>query len=149
LTFVDLDGRWCFRSNYDRNGKDFQKVHKEQFGLHYIAYGSPPFSFSAFDTTNATSGNNTYGWGNIQVCVGGAWDGNALMFAHSNGDSYWSLIDLENLTPITPFSTVSIPGNFPSFVYLNDGTILMNNTNFVFYRSTDYGVTFDSVFFHW
>jgi len=113
----------------------------------YTAFGYPPVSFSAFDTTNATSGSNTYGWGNIQVCVGGDWDGNALMFAHSNGNSYWSLIDLVNLTPLTPFSTVSIPGNFPSFVYLNDGTILMNNTNFVFYRSTDYGVIFDSVFF--
>jgi hypothetical protein len=113
----------------------------------YVAFGAPPDNFSAFDTINATSGSSTYGWGNIQVCVGGAWDGNALMFAHSNGDSYWSLIDLENLTPITPFSTVSIPGNYPSFVYLNDGTILMNNTNFVFYRSTDYGVTFDSLFF--
>ena len=113
----------------------------------YTAFGAPPDNFSAFDTTNATSGSSTYGWGNIQVCVGGAWDGNALMFAHSNGDSYWSLIDLINLSPLTPFSTANIPGNFPSFVYLDDGTILMNNANFVFYRSTDYGVTFDSLFF--
>jgi hypothetical protein len=145
IALVDLDGDGAL--DPIMTGMARQNVGQRTVRFAYIAYGSAPENFSAFDTTNATSGNNTYGWGNIQVCVGGAWDGNALMFAHSNGDSYWSLIDLENLTPITPFSTVSIPGNFPSFVYLNDGTILMNNTNFVFYRSTDYGVTFDSVFF--
>ena len=145
IALVDLDGDGVL--DPIMTGMARQNIGQRTVRFAYTAFGYPPVSFSAFDTTNATSGSNTYGWGNLQVCVGGAWDGNALMFAHSNGDSYWSLIDLTNLTPLTPFSTVSIPGNFPSFVYLNDGTILMNNTNFVFYRSTDYGVTFDSLFF--
>lgn len=112
----------------------------------YSAFGATD-NFSAFDETNVTSGSNTYGWGNMQVCVGGALDGSVLMFSHSNGSAYHSVIDLTNLAPVTPFPTVAVPGNFPSFVYLSDGTILMDNTNFIFYASSDYGATFDSLFF--
>ncbi len=112
----------------------------------YIAFGAAPDNFSAFDETVGTSGSGTYGFGNMQVCVGGDLDGNALMFAHSNGNSWHSVIDLTNLVPVTPFPTVNIAGNFPSFVYLTDGTIIMNNTNAVYYSSSDYGATFDSLF---
>ncbi len=41
----------------------------------YKAFGALD-NFSAFDETVGTSGNDTYGWGNMQVCVGGALDGN-------------------------------------------------------------------------
>ncbi|HSW55817.1 MAG TPA: T9SS type A sorting domain-containing protein [Ignavibacteriaceae bacterium] len=113
----------------------------------YIAFGAAPDNFSAFDETAGTSGSAAYGWGNMQYCEGGTLDGNVLMFAHSNGNSWHSVIDLTNLVPVTPFPSVSVAGNFPSFVYLTDGTIIMNNTNYVFYASTDYGATFDSLFF--
>ncbi len=69
------------------------------------------------------------------------------MFSHSNGNSWHSVIDLTTFLPVTPFPSVSIAGNFPSFVYLMDGTIIANNTNFIFYASTDVGATFDSLFF--
>jgi len=111
----------------------------------YVAFGATD-NFSAFDETNVTSGSDTYGWGNMQLCVGGNLDGNVLMFSHSNGNSFWSVIDLTNFVPMTPFSTVNVAGNFPSFVYLHDGTILMNNTNAVYYASTDYGATFNQLF---
>ncbi len=106
----------------------------------YKAFGAPPVHFNAFDSTG-------YGYGSIQLCVGGDFDGNALIFAHSNAYTWHTIIDLTNLVPITPYPTTSIPGNFPSFVYLTDGTILLNNTTFAFYSSTDYGATFDSLFF--
>lgn len=112
----------------------------------YIAFGAPPDNFSGFDETTVTSGSATYGWGTIQICEGGPLDGNALMFAHSNSNSYHSVIDLTNLAPITPFSTVNIANTWPSFVYLSDGTIIANTTNAIYYSSSDNGATFDSLF---
>ena len=112
----------------------------------YQAFGAPIVHFNAFDSTSATSGSATYGFGSIQLCVGGDWDGNALLFAHSNGLSWHSRIDLANLVPITPYPTTSSPGSFPSFVYLQSGRIIVNNSTLVYYSSTDYGETFDSLF---
>jgi len=112
----------------------------------YISFGGLVDHFSAFDETDVTSGSSTYGWGNMQYCVGGPLDGNVLMFAHSGGNGYHSVIDLVNLEPVTPFSNVIVPNNFPSFVYLQDGTIIATNTDMEFYLSTDVGATFTKIF---
>jgi hypothetical protein len=112
----------------------------------YQAFGAPIVHFNAFDSTSATSGSATYGSGSIKHCIGGDWDGNALLFAHSNAQLWYSRIDLTNLVPVTPYPTTSIPGNFPSFVYLQSGRIIVNNSTLVYYSSTDYGETFDSLF---
>jgi hypothetical protein len=103
-------------------------------------------NFNAFDPTNGTSGSSSYGGGSIQLCVGGNWDGNALLFAHSNGQTWHSRIDLTNIIPITPYPTTSIPGSFPSFVYLQSGRIIVNNATLIYYSSMDYAETFDSLF---
>jgi len=119
----------------------------------YIAFGAPPDNFSAFDETNGTSGSNTYGWGTVQACVGGPLDGMALLFAHSNNQTFHSTVDLTTLVPTTPFSTVSLGGNYPTFVYLPDGTIIAgvghhtaNIVNDTFFVSTDQGATFNGIF---
>ncbi len=114
----------------------------QMFG--YMAFGSIG-SFSAFDETAATSGSSTYGWGTVQYCVGGGLDGQALLMAHSNGAAYHSVIDLTNLAPVTPFPTSSFGSNFPSFVYLNDGTIVATTTDANIYSSTDQGATWELV----
>ncbi len=111
----------------------------------YISFGGLEDDFSAFDETAATSGSDSYGWGTLQYCDGGPLDGNVLMMAHSGGTSYHSVIDLVNFTPVLPFPTVSFGGNFPSFTYQDDGTILASDTNDDIFVSTDGGASFDSV----
>jgi hypothetical protein len=145
ITLADLDGDGALDPMMTAMARQNAGTRTVRFA--YIAFGAAPDNFSAFDETIGTSGSATYGWGNMQYCEGGTLDGNALMFSHSNGSSWHSVIDLTNLVPVTPFPSVSIAGNFPSFVYLTDGTIIMNNTNFVYYASSDYGATFDSLFF--
>ena len=108
----------------------------DMFG--YFAFGVID-AFSAFDQTAGTSGSSTYGWATVQYCNGGPLDGEAYLQAHSNGAAYQTMIDLVNLTPVTPFSTVSFGSNFPSFVYLTDGTIIATNTDANIYISTDQG----------
>jgi|GEM_PF-2780594 len=115
---------------------------KVMFG--YKAFGFID-AFSAFDETATTSGSSTYGWGTMQYCAGGPLDGNALIMSHSNSQSMNSVIDLVNLTPVQPFPTTYYPGNFPSFVYMPDGTIIATNTDGYIWVSTDQGATFDSV----
>lgn len=144
IALVDLDGDGALDPIMTAMAR--QNAGTRQVRFSYIAFGAPADNFSAFDETAGTSGSPAYGWGTVQVCTGGSFDGNALMFAHSNGSSWHSVIDLTNLAPVTPFPTTSIAGNFPMFVYLTDGTILVNNTNFVYFSSSDNGATFDSLF---
>jgi hypothetical protein len=106
------------------------------------------FGYSAFGTVDAFNPfdpSASYGWGTLQYCKGGARDGDALIMAHSAGQTWHSWIDLENFQPYTPFPTITFGGNFPSFVYLPDGTIIANTTNYNIYVSADYGATWDSV----
>ncbi len=117
---------------------------KVMFG--YKAFGVVD-AFSAFDETNATSGSSTYGWGNISYSTEGWLAGNALIFGHSNSHSWHSTIDLVNLAPMMPFPTTSVGSNFPSQVYLPDGTIILTTTDHTIYASSDEGVTFDSVLY--
>jgi len=112
----------------------------------YIAFGVTD-NFSAFDVTDVTSGSPTYGWGNLQLLQGGPWDGDVMIMAHSGGAGYHTRIDLVNLEARTPFPTTSVGGNFPSFTYQSDGTILTTDTDMLMYLSTDQGVTFDPVSF--
>lgn len=111
----------------------------QMFG--YKAFGVVD-AFNAFDPTNGTSGSVTYGWGTLQYLEGGPLDGKALIFAHSGGSGYHSVIDLVNLEPVQPFPTVFVAGNFPSFVYQPDGNIIYTNTNWEVHVSTDQGGSF-------
>jgi len=112
----------------------------------YIAFGVAG-EFSAFDETNGTSGSPTYGWGSVQLLEGGPWDGDVMMMAHSGGAGYHTRIDLVNFEPRIPFPTVSVGGNFPSFTYQSDGSIITTDTDYWMYLSTDEGATFDSISF--
>ena len=107
------------------------------------------FSYKAFgvvDLFNAFEGSLTpFGWPEVQYCVGGAHDGDALVMGHVGGVANHSWIDLTNLVPRQPFPTATFGGNWPSFVYLTDGTILGMTTDLIFRISTDDGVTFDSL----
>jgi len=85
------------------------------------------------------------GWPDIQYCVGGPFDGNALVMAHFGGESWHSVIDLANFTPVVPFPTTTFGGNFPSFAYTPDA-IIASNTDLNLYASVDAGVTFDLLF---
>jgi len=105
----------------------------------YKAFGAPIDAFSAFDPSLSL------GWGTTQLCVGGPNDGKALVMAHSGGTSRHSWIDLVNLAPVTPFPTVTFGGNFPDFVYHNDGTIWTLNTDATIRKSTDQGASFTDV----
>jgi len=143
IDLVDLDGDGSLDPIMTQMQRlSFHPNRSQQFA--YNAFGLVNH-FNAFDPTNGTSGSSTYGWGSIQLCVGGNWDGNALLFANSNGQSWHSRIDLTNLVPITPYPTTSFPGS-PSFVYLQSGRIIVNSFTLIYYSSIDYGETFDSLF---
>ncbi len=107
------------------------------------------FSYKAFgvvDLFNAFDPSQTpFGWPEVQSCVGGTHDGDALVMGHVGGVANHSWIDLTNLEPRQPFPATTFGGNWPSFVYLTDGTILGMTTDLIFYISTDDGVTFDSL----
>ncbi len=106
-------------------------------------------AFGVVDTVNAFDDALTpVGWGEIQFCVGGPMDGEALVMAHVGGTAHHSWIDLVNLTPVLPFPTATFGGNWPSFVYLGsqDGTIIGITTDMTFYISDDGGATFNAAF---
>jgi len=107
------------------------------------------FSYKAFgfvDAFNAFEGSQTpFGWPEVQYCVGGTHDGDALVMGHVGNAANHSWIDLVNFTPRQPFPATTFGGNWPSFVYLTDGTVLGITTDRIFYISTDGGVTFDSL----
>ena len=103
----------------------------------YKAYGVVD-AFNAFDPAQTP-----FGWPEVQSCVGGNHDGDALVMGHVGGTAHHSWIDLVNFEPRQPFPATTFGGNWPSFVYLTDGTILGITTDMIFYISTDDGVTFD------
>lgn len=84
----------------------------------------------------------SYGWGTIQYANTGPEEGNIFIMGHSGGISRVAKINIQTQTgnEISSFGK-----NFPSFVYVNDGTIWATTTDANIYKSTDGGVTFDSV----
>jgi hypothetical protein len=114
-------------------------------GDRFIYFGYKAFGvidkFNAFDPTLTP-----FGWPDLQYCVGGPLDGNALIMGHVGGAGNHSVIDLTNFQPVMPFPTTTFGGNFPSFAYTPDA-IFASSTNTILYVSTDAGVTFDSVAF--
>ncbi|MBL1212007.1 MAG: T9SS type A sorting domain-containing protein [Ignavibacteriae bacterium] len=79
------------------------------------------------------------GWGTMQVPTVGPALGKALIMGHVGGNTSWMNVDLTTFAPDGPDSVVA--GNFPSFVYLDDGTVFVTNTNGQLYKTTDMGVT--------
>jgi hypothetical protein len=87
------------------------------------------------------------GWPDIQYCVGGPLDGNALLMGHFNTLSWHSVHDLTAFAPVLPWPTVTFGANFPQFAYTPDAIIAVNGSNDTqldlhMYVSTDVGATF-------
>ena len=76
------------------------------------------------------------GWGTLQVGRTGPWNGKAAVAYHAGGNSWLSLTDMASFTP-TFAAASAIPGNFPSFVYKDNGDVYMTNTNGELFKSTD------------
>ena len=139
IDLADLDGTGGLDPIFTAMKRDVEGGDRlVMFG--YKAFGVAIDAFNAFPQASTVTG-----WGSIQTCVGGPLDGNALLMAHSGGNAWHSVVDLVNLAVTLPAPTVTFPGNFPSFAYQNDGTIISTSTNKVVYTSTDGGGSFDSV----
>lgn len=111
-------------------------------GDRYVMFAYKAFGF--VDKFNAFDGTLTpVGWPEIQYCVGGPMDGEALIMGHVGETANHSWIDLVNFVPVLPFPTTTFGGNWPSFVYLQDGTILGVTTDMIIYFSVDGGITFN------
>ena len=113
-------------------------------GDRHVIFGYKAFgvvdNFNAFDPSLTP-----VGWGEVQYCVGGPNDGQALVMAHLNQIAYHSWIDLVNFEPITPFPITTFGTTWPSFVYLGSqsGTILGVSTDMIIYASVDGGNSFN------
>ncbi|MCF8306602.1 MAG: hypothetical protein K9I71_09760, partial [Ignavibacteriales bacterium] len=79
----------------------------------------------------------SYGWGNIRIAEQGPLAGKAIVAAHSGGTSHLAYIDL-NTNQVSGYSS-SFGGNFPSFTYLNNGTIWATTITDI-YKSMDAGI---------
>ena len=95
--------------------------------------------FLAFDTSQGG------GFPVLQYCVGGPFDGEALVMGHFGGTSYHSRIDLVNFEPVLPFPQTTFGSGSPSFVYTPDA-IIASSSDLNMYASTDAGATFDLLF---
>lgn len=141
IDFADIDGEGSLDPFFTAMRRD----NVGQPGIRHVVFGYKAFNapidvFNAFNPATAS-----LGWGTLQLCVGGNLDGKALIMGHTGGTSWHSVIDLENLEPVQPFPTVTFGGNFPDFVYQNDGTIWTTNTDGMIRKSTDYGLSFTDV----
>ena len=113
------------------------------------------FAYKAFgvvDIFNTFDPSQTpFGWPEVQYCVGGPNDGQALVMGHIGGEAWHSWIDLVNLEPILPFPQTTFGDNatfaWPSFVYLGSvaGAIIGISNDIVMHLSVDGGATFDSL----
>ncbi len=103
--------------------------------------GNPTDGFADFPISASASGA---GWGSVQVATAGPLDGNALSTYHQGGKTWLTKVDLTdpNLT-VTMSDSGLFAGNFPSFVYKDDGTFYATNANGGLYTSTDNGASFN------
>ena len=102
--------------------------------IFYYKDNSGWHSASPFDTTG------TFGWPSLQHCKDGPLDGKILFMGHSNGKSFWAVYNPFDSSVVR--DTVGIDGNFPSFIYLPDGTIFMTNAKdngLLIHKSTNLG----------
>jgi hypothetical protein len=86
--------------------------------------------------TDFDAGHASAGWGTLAVGRTGPWNNQAVVAYHSGGNSWVSTTDMTSLTP-TFAAAFAIPGNFPSFVYKDNGEVYMTNTNGELFKSTD------------
>lgn len=79
------------------------------------------------------------GWGHIQSLTEGPWAGKALTMMHQGGLTKYSIVDLAtfNLDVTHQDVDATNSSNFPSFVYMPDGTIYWVVTTGDFFVSTD------------
>ncbi|NWF90895.1 MAG: T9SS type A sorting domain-containing protein [Ignavibacteriaceae bacterium] len=86
--------------------------------------------------TDFTAAHASAGWGTLQVGEVGPWANKGIVFYHAGGNSWFSSTDMTSLTP-TFNAAQSIAGNFPSFVYKDNGDVYLTNTNGELFKSTD------------
>ncbi len=75
------------------------------------------------------------GWGSMQIAQAGPQANKVLVMGHAGGVTTQMNFDLSTFLPEAPDSVT--PGNFPDFVYLDDGTYFVTNANGAFFKSTD------------
>ena len=85
--------------------------------------------------------HNGQGWPEVQVCVGGPFDGNALLMGQYDGTSYHAVHDLTNFQPVLPWPTVTFGTGSPSFAY-TPGAIFTTSSDMMLRVSIDAGATF-------
>lgn len=95
-------------------------------------------------TTIPMNQAGSHGWGYLQMAKEGPLAKNALVMTHGGGNSWLFPTDMTTVTTNYP-SAHFAAGNFPSFVYLADGTIYFTNANGILFKSTDNLATLDSI----
>lgn len=83
------------------------------------------------------------GWGTMQVAEAGPLAGKVLIMGHTGGITKSMNFDLTTFSP-DPVDSVTA-GNFPSFVYLDDGTFWVTNANGIIFKSNDNFATLDAI----
>lgn len=77
--------------------------------------------FASFDASDRTLYT---GWGVVQSIDAGPWAGHAAVMMHEGGAHKLSLFDLATFAPVQFHADMNVAQNFPSFAYLDDGTIV-------------------------
>jgi hypothetical protein len=128
LDMNDLDGD----GDWDVFGVGMQRfIANQTRSVQFFADDDGAFiNFAASDPTLTT------GWGTLQIVPALT---KALIMGHQGGNSMWLNVDLGTFTADGPVLVTA--GNFPSFVYLANGTMFVTNTNGQLFSSTDLGVT--------
>ena len=78
--------------------------------------------FTTLDASDRTLGT---GWGSIQSITAGPWTGYAAIPMHEGGITNLSVINLADFSSLYFHQATDIGTNFPEFVYLDDGTIII------------------------
>ena len=86
--------------------------------------------------TEFEAGHASGGFGTLQVGETGPWAGLGVIAYHAGGNSWFSTTDLTTFTP-TFAAAFAFAGNFPSFVYKDNGDVYGNSTNGELFKSTD------------
>ncbi len=85
--------------------------------------------FTAFPISDPTVYS---GWGTMQIAKEGPLAGKALVMGHAGGNSWLWSIDLTDFSVSEGDSVAA--GNFPDFVYMDDGTMFITNASGMFYQ---------------
>ena len=78
------------------------------------------------------------GWGTMQIAKEGPVAGNALVMGHAGGNSWFWSVNLADFSISEGDSLAA--GNFPDFLYMDDGTMFLTNSSGILYQgqATDF-----------